>query len=65
MGNEIFTFVICSHLGHSVEQQYCNRRDADDHFERLVAEMDVVTGLFVAYYCASAGGLVNAQYTDR
>lgn len=64
MENEMFTFVTCSHLGHNVEYQYCSRRDADKHFDKLVADMAVATGLFVAYYCASVGGLVNAHYAD-
>lgn len=62
MENEMFTFVTCTHLGHQVEQQYCNRYDADKHFNELVAGMSAATGLFVAYYCASVGGLVNAHY---
>lgn len=61
MENETFTFVICTHEGHRVEHVYCNRKDADRKFDVLVAiEAESPGGLFVAYYCASIGGLVNA-----
>jgi hypothetical protein len=63
MENEMYTFVMCSHVGHQVEHFYCNRKDADKHFDTLVAGMGgVTTALFVAYYCPSVGGLVNAHY---
>lgn len=63
MENENFTFVVCTHLGYQVEQQFCNRHDADAHFNRLVSEMSKATGMFVSYYCTSVGGLVNAHYS--
>lgn len=61
MENEMFTFVVCTHVGHNVEYVYCNRVEADKKFDRLVCgEKNKTSGLFVAYYCASVGGLVNA-----
>lgn len=63
MENEMFTFVLLTHTGHSVEQQYFNRRDADKRFNDLVNKsVASPDGLAVAYYCASVGGLVNAHY---
>jgi hypothetical protein len=64
MENEMFTFVTCSHLGHCVEYRYFTRKDADRLFDKLVSDLSPVTGLFVAYYCASVGGLVNAHYAS-
>lgn len=64
MENELFTFVQCSHVGHAVEQRYFNRREADKHFDTLVAALHPQEGLFVAYYCGSVGGLVNAHYAS-
>lgn len=61
MENEMFTFVTCTSFGHSVEYHYCSRKDADTHFDNLVAQTNPAT-LYVAYYCATVGGLVNAQY---
>lgn len=61
MESEAYTFVVCSHVGHSVESRYFNRHDADKHFNELVRQMHTSPeGLHVAYYCASVGGLVNA-----
>jgi hypothetical protein len=61
MENEMFTFVVCTHLGHAVEHIYCNRQDANRKFDGLVASHAAhPEGLFVAYYCPSVGGLVNA-----
>lgn len=61
MEQEKFTFVVLSHEGHSTEDRYCNRRDADKHFAELSRQMHASpVGLYVAYYCASVGGLVNA-----
>jgi hypothetical protein len=61
MENEKFTFVVLSHEGHYAEDLYCNRRDADKHFNELCRQMHAKpSGLYVAYYCASVGGLVNA-----
>lgn len=62
MESEMFTFVQCSHVGHSVEQRYLSRRDADRYFDKLVADLHPQEGMFVAYYCGSVGGLVNAHY---
>lgn len=62
MDNEMFTFVQCSHAGHQVEYRYFTRREADKHFDKLVGDLHPQEGLFVAYYCGSVGGLVNAHY---
>lgn len=60
---ENFTFVVCSHTGHSVENRFFNRVEADVHFNQLVGLMQGnPNGMFVAYYCASVGGLVNASF---
>lgn len=61
MENETFTFVVCSHVGHTTEQRFMNRREADKHFDELVLRAQSPDGLFVGYYCASVGGLVNAH----
>lgn len=60
MENEKFTFVVCTHEGHSTEERYCNRSEADRHFDQLVVAQSPTVSLFVGYYCASVGGLVNA-----
>lgn len=61
MENEMFTFVVCSHEGHSVEYHYCSRYDADKKFCALSSREAASTiGDYVAYYCASVGGLVNS-----
>jgi hypothetical protein len=62
--DEMFTFVTCSHIGHGVEHRYFSRREADTYFNHIVANLSASTGLFVAYYCATSGGLVNAHYAD-
>lgn len=61
MESELFTFVVLTHEGHSVEQRYFNRHDADKHFDKKCDEMHASpVGLAVAYYAASVGGLVNS-----
>lgn len=60
---EVYTFVQCSHVGHTVEHRYFNRREADRYFDKLVVNQSPTEGLFVGYYCASVGGLVNAHVT--
>lgn len=61
MEQELFTFVVLTHEGHSTEHRYCNRRDADKHFDELSRQMHASSvGLYVAYYCPSVGGLVNS-----
>lgn len=60
MENELFTFVVLTHEGHSVEQRYFNRHDADRRFDELERQMRASpVGLVVSYYAASVGGLVN------
>lgn len=61
MENEMFTFVTLGHKGHTVENLFLSRHDADKLFKVLCesATDNVVT---VAYYCASVGGLVNAWH---
>lgn len=58
---EEFTFVTCSDTAHAVEKRYMKRRDADLFFDRITQHM-IKGDVFVAYYCASVGGLVNAHY---
>jgi hypothetical protein len=61
MENEMFTFVTCTHVGHSVEYRYLNRPEADRLYNTMVErEAASPEGEFVAYYCASVGGLVNS-----
>lgn len=61
MENELFTFFVLTHSGHSRFDTYMNRREADKHFDELVRQMHArADGLTVAYYCASVGGLVNS-----
>lgn len=62
MENEKFTFLVLTHEGHRTEERYCNRKEADRYFDKLVTapEQQGAVGLFVAYYCASVGGLVNS-----
>jgi len=63
MENELFTFVVLTHGGHSTEQRFFNRSDADRHFNELVRLMHASpVGLTVAYYSASVGGLVNEAH---
>jgi hypothetical protein len=59
---EKFTFVVCSDFGHTTEERYSSREDADKHFGELseIAHRGT-TVRFIAYYCASVGGLVNAS----
>lgn len=62
MENEMFTFLVLTHEGHSTEQKFCNRREADKYFDTLsLASSNSSVGLYVAYYCGSVGGLVNAH----
>lgn len=61
MENEAFTFVVCSHTGHSVETVYGSRKEAERKFNSMCAFADdSPAGNVVAYYCASVGGLVNS-----
>lgn len=63
MENEKFTFLVLKHDGHSAVEHYCNRRQADLLFDKLVREQAASpAGDTVAYYCASVGGLVNSWH---
>lgn len=60
MENEMFTLVVCTSFSHVVETRYCSRSRADSYFDDLIEGTDDVQ--FVAYYCASVGGLVNSWH---
>jgi len=60
MDPEKFTFVVLNHSGHRVEERYCTRREADKYFDHVVSVEQGPAAITVAYYCASAGGCVNA-----
>lgn len=63
---EEFTFVVLRHSGHTVEKMYMTRAEADTRFTVLSAEnYNTTEGVYVAYYCASVGGLVNGSHCVR
>lgn len=60
---EKFDFVVATDEGYRTESFYGMRHYADKRFEELVDQTPRL--LFVAYYAASTGGLVNAHDAGR
>jgi len=61
MSSEQFTFFVLTHEGFTQTSRFMNRTEADREYDRLVAEQSTrPEGEYVAYYCASVGGLVNS-----
>lgn len=61
MRKEAFTFLVCSTVGHFEQTYYFTRPEADEMFDKLSAAVEKSPeGEYVAFYCASVGGLVNS-----